>query len=98
MVAEYARMYENNQVIAKPPVKVTHDAAAMGSALNSFYSDIASIEKTRVEVEKEKLPEIRVPEMVVMPSPIVPPVPVIDNDGTPDATKERKKKKVIYTK
>lgn len=95
MVAEYARMYENNQVIAKPPIKMPHDPTALGSALNSFYSDIATMEKTAADTEKEKMAEIRVPDLVAMPSPIVPQVqvPMMDND-TPDGTKERKKKKV----
>lgn len=89
MVAEYARMYEGSQVIAKPPMKMAHEST-LGSAINSFYSDIASIEKsstTAADLEKERL-EQRPGELA--PSP-VPQPPAQDND---EAVKERKKKKV----
>ncbi len=92
MVVEYARMYENNQVIAKPPVKVAHDPSTLGTALNSFYSDIASIEKTAADIEKEKMTEIRMPEMMAIASPVLPQVQLMDTD-VPDGTKERKKKR-----
>lgn len=50
MITDYAQVYANTQVIAKPPVKSQTDKS-LGSALDSFYNDIASIEKTNAEQE-----------------------------------------------
>ncbi|XP_014217950.1 MHC class II regulatory factor RFX1 [Copidosoma floridanum] len=87
VAAEYARVYENNQVIAKPPVKMTQESS-MGSALNSFYSDIASIEHT-AETERERIEAI-----ANVPSP-VPQVPHTEVDAVVlEAMKEKKKKKM----
>jgi transcriptional regulator len=93
MVAEYARVYENNQVIAKPPMKMPHESS-LGSAIHSFYSDIASIEqKTTADIEKEKI-ELRLVESI--PSPIAQVPPLETESATVEAIKERKKKKVCY--
>ncbi|KYN02370.1 PREDICTED: formin-binding protein 4-like [Cyphomyrmex costatus] len=43
----YAPIYTNNKIIAKPPVKASKES--LGSALDSFYNDIARIEKTETE-------------------------------------------------
>ena len=106
MAAEYARVYENNQVIAKPPMKVPHQQqhhhdASLGSVINSFYSDIASIEKS-ADVEKEKIAvaaatatavELRpAAESAAVPSPS-PQVPPAEADLAGEM-KEKKKKKV----
>lgn len=43
----YAPVYTNNKIIAKPPIKASKES--LGSALDSFYNDIARIEKTETE-------------------------------------------------
>lgn len=43
----YAPIYTNNKIIAKPPMKASKES--LGSALNSFYNDIARIERTETE-------------------------------------------------
>ncbi|XP_011347934.1 formin-binding protein 4 isoform X2 [Ooceraea biroi] len=43
----YAPIYTNNKIIAKPPVKASKES--LGSAINSFYNDIARIERTETE-------------------------------------------------
>ncbi|XP_014469072.1 PREDICTED: formin-binding protein 4-like [Dinoponera quadriceps] len=43
----YAPIYSNNKIIAKPPVKAAKES--LGSALDSFYNDIARIERTETE-------------------------------------------------
>lgn len=95
MVAEYARVYDqNNQVIAKPPMKMPHEAS-LGSAINSFYSDIASIEKSSVaaEVEKERLQAEQMRLAVEVPQqPVMMQTAAIEGEAA--ETKEKKKKKV----
>ena len=89
VAAEYARMYENNQVIAKPPMKMPHESS-LGTALNSFYNDIAFIEKSTADIEKEKA-EARLLESA--PSPVSQ-VPSSEADSIAAEAKEKKKKKV----
>ncbi|KAJ8667431.1 hypothetical protein QAD02_009094 [Eretmocerus hayati] len=91
MAAEYARVYENNQVIAKPPMKMPHESS-LGSALNSFYSDIASMEKTTPDFERKE--EFRPAEVVAAP---VAPVLPQDSDAIHDPMKEKKKNKKLKT-
>ena len=88
-MAEYARAYENNQVIAKPPVKVTSQEASLGSAINSFYSDIAAIEKAEVDHQQLMAETSSPPVMVQMP---VPELSMSEND----AMKDKKRKKVQH--
>lgn len=52
MLTDYAQVYTNAQVIAKPPVKSQNES--LGSALDSFYSDIATIEKTSLAAEQDQ--------------------------------------------
>ncbi|XP_014221578.1 fibrous sheath CABYR-binding protein-like [Trichogramma pretiosum] len=95
MVAEYARVYENNQVIAKPPVKVTAQEASLGSALNSFYSDIASIEKAEVDLHQPlQHQQHMVAESTTPPVLVQMPMPgITENPVDSEALKEKKKKK-----
>ncbi|XP_015609403.1 formin-binding protein 4 isoform X2 [Cephus cinctus] len=72
VVADYTQVYTNSQIIAKPPIKTQRES--LGSALDSFYSDIASIEKTNIEQEQE-IPEVVAPVESV-PSPSQPQVSI----------------------
>lgn len=99
-MVEYARVYENNQVIAKPPMKMPHETS-LGSAINSFYSDIASIEKSAADIEKEKAEAMRLAVTAAAaiestsPSPV--PTQMPPQDAEQEANKEKKKKKVCLT-
>ncbi|XP_012280309.1 formin-binding protein 4 isoform X2 [Orussus abietinus] len=90
MVADYTQMYASSQVIAKPPIKMQRES--LGSALNSFYSDIASIEKTKNEQDKEQ--ETLASEAV--PSPVQQvQTEITEQSNLPTETviKEKKRKK-----
>lgn len=91
MMTDYSQIYGTNQVIAKPPVKAHRES--LGSAIDSFYSDIASIESSNLETEQPERQEINYPEAVSSP---VPQIQLEDNQSsTSDAiAKDRKKKKV----
>ncbi|XP_011648359.1 formin-binding protein 4-like isoform X2 [Pogonomyrmex barbatus] len=88
----YAPIYTNNKIIAKPPVKASKES--LGSALDSFYNDIARIERTETErTGQHQDTVIAVTEQVPTPIEEVKPEAepeVISNDTT---TRERKKKK-----
>lgn len=88
----YAPIYTNNKIIAKPPVKASKES--LGSALDSFYSDIARIEKTETErTGQHQDVAATVTEQVSIP--IEEPKPEIEPETVSnDTTKERKKKKV----
>lgn len=92
-MVRYASIYTNNKIIAKPPVKASKES--LGSALDSFYSDIARIEKTETErTGQHQNVAATVTEQVSIPTeeakPEIEPE-TVSNDTT---TKERKKKKV----
>lgn len=91
----YAPVYTNNKIIAKPPVKASKES--LGSALDSFYNDIARIERTETErtvQHQDTATTVAVTE----------PVPVATEEAKPETEpettssdimmKERKKKKV----
>ncbi|XP_011864737.1 PREDICTED: formin-binding protein 4-like [Vollenhovia emeryi] len=87
----YAPIYTNNKIIAKPPVKASKES--LGSALDSFYSDIARIEKTETERTGHQDVTATVIEQVSVPTEEAKPeaeAETVPNDTT---TKERKKKK-----
>lgn len=91
---EYApQIYDNSQVITKPPVKAVVPESTLGSALNSFYSDIASIENNQFEQEQREKTETE-PGLSVISAP-----PQIQQSEAevpmPDQTKEKKKKKLV---
>ncbi|OXU22635.1 hypothetical protein TSAR_013641 [Trichomalopsis sarcophagae] len=97
-MVEYARVYENNQVIAKPPMKMPHETS-LGSAINSFYSDIASIEKSAADIEKEKAEAMRLAATAAAAIESASPTPVLTQMPPQDAelqevSKEKKKKKL----
>lgn len=89
----YTPIYTNNKIIAKPPVKASKES--LGSALDSFYNDIARIERTETErvaqhqdtaaIEQASVPveEMKIPETEV------------DSVSSDTTTKEKKKKKVL---
>lgn len=93
----YAPIYPNNKIIAKPPVKAAKES--LGSALDSFYSDIALIERSETERAAQHHQETPVMEQQV-PAPATEEVklPETESESVPcDTTmKEKKKKKVIY--
>lgn len=94
MVTDYARIYENSQVIAKPPVKTTV-RESIHSAIDSFYNDIASIEQnTKIESEaNKKVSAETVPSTTVQ-------VQQTEAEQSPASVdpnlKEKKKKKVRF--
>ncbi|XP_048514272.1 formin-binding protein 4-like isoform X2 [Athalia rosae] len=73
MITDYAQIYANTQVIAKPPIKSQNES--LGSALDSFYNDIASIEKTNAEQDSNGF---ETPGETTPP----PPIPTIPNTAT----------------
>ncbi|XP_051156262.1 formin-binding protein 4-like isoform X2 [Leptopilina boulardi] len=90
MMTDYSQIYGTNQVIAKPPVKAHRES--LGSAIDSFYNDIASIENSNLESEQPERPESNYPEAVSSP---VPQMQSEENQSTNSdvMTKEKKKKK-----
>lgn len=79
-------------------MKMPHETS-LGSAINSFYSDIASIEKSAADIEKEKSEAMRLAATAAAaiesasPSPL--PIQMPPQDAEPqEAIKEKKKKKV----
>ena len=91
VAAEYARVYENNQVIAKPPVKMSHEAT-MGSQLHSFYNDIACIDKKNsADLENKEKLENRIADATALS---VLQSSQGDTESTETVSKEKKKKKV----
>lgn len=90
-MVDYSQVYANTQVIAKPPIKSHKET--LGSAIDSFYNDIASIEKIRNDHETEQvLPVETVPVTVLQGQPAEVEQPQILTDSV---LKERKKKKVL---
>lgn len=90
MMTDYSQIYGTNQVIAKPPVKAHRES--LGSAIDSFYNDIASIENSNLETEQPESQECNYPENASSP---VTQLQTEDSQSTSDAiTKDKKKKKV----
>lgn len=89
----YAPIYTNNKIIAKPPVKASKES--LGSALDSFYNDIARIEKTETE-RTGQLQDIAatITEQVSISTEEVKPEMEMENVPSDITMKERKKKKV----
>ncbi|XP_011269281.2 uncharacterized protein LOC105259194 [Camponotus floridanus] len=88
----YTPIYTNNKIIAKPPVKASKES--LGSALDSFYNDIARIEKTETErTVQQQDPVVSVTEQA--PAPIEEMKPETESETVSNDTimKERKKKK-----
>lgn len=91
----YAPIYTNNKIIAKPPVKASKES--LGSALDSFYSDIARIEKT----ETERIGQQQDVTATVTNEQISTAIEEMKQETEPETAssdttmKERKKKKVI---
>ncbi|XP_067203189.1 formin-binding protein 4-like isoform X2 [Linepithema humile] len=90
----YAPVYTNNKIIAKPPVKASKES--LGSALDSFYNDIARIERTETERTAQH-------QDTATTVTVTEPVPVLIEEAKPETEpeamssditmKERKKKK-----
>lgn len=99
-VLDFPRIYTNTQVIAKPPVKTSNET--MGSALDSFYSDIASLERQPVEakpiIEASPLNVSSTNEDQQQPVLLAPSLPTetekINNDAALKDKDNKKKKKV----
>ncbi|XP_072756609.1 uncharacterized protein [Anoplolepis gracilipes] len=88
----YTPIYTNNKIIAKPPVKASKES--LGSALDSFYNDIARIEKTETERTVQQQDSVTaVTEQA--PASIEETKPEIESETVLSDTtmKERKKKK-----
>lgn len=89
----YTPIYTNNKIIAKPPVKASKES--LGSALDSFYNDIARIERTETERTGQQ-----------QDTTLIEPIPLAIEEAKtetepeimPNDTmiKEKKKKKVIF--
>ena len=88
-MVDYGQVYANTQVIAKPPVK-THKES-LGSVLDSFYNDIATMEK--IEQEPEQVSPVEsAPLALQQIAQEVEQPPIL----TDSVLKERKKKKVFF--
>lgn len=94
MMADYSHIYGTSQVIAKPPVKAQRES--MGSAIDSFYSDIASIESSQPPEVETEIQESHLPESVSSPNP--PPQSEVDQSPSSSEAimKDKKKKKVLF--
>ncbi|KAL6438012.1 hypothetical protein ACFW04_004351 [Cataglyphis niger] len=87
----YTPIYTNNKIIAKPPVKASKES--LGSALDSFYNDIARIEKTETErtVQQDSVAVVTEQAPVsIEETKLETESEIVSNDTT---MKERKKKK-----
>ncbi|XP_019699913.1 formin-binding protein 4 isoform X2 [Harpegnathos saltator] len=90
----YTPMYSNNKIIAKPPVKAAKES--LGSALDSFYNDIARIEKTETERAAAQHQDVVVMEQISAPSMEEAKLPETEPESVPccdTTTKEKKRKK-----
>ncbi|XP_015111908.1 formin-binding protein 4 isoform X2 [Diachasma alloeum] len=89
-VLDFPRIYTNTQVIAKPPI--TTNKESLGSALNSFYSDIASLERPVDEHQAIPSPQL----IPVEPQSVATTIPETTEklSVVADAYKEKRKKKV----
>ncbi|XP_036146449.1 formin-binding protein 4 isoform X2 [Monomorium pharaonis] len=87
----YTPIYTNNKIIAKPPVKASKES--LGSALDSFYNDIARIEKTETERIAQQDVVATVTEQVSTPMEEAKPEMEPETAPNDTAMKERKKKK-----
>ncbi|XP_044009823.1 uncharacterized protein LOC122853418 isoform X2 [Aphidius gifuensis] len=102
-VLDFPRIYTNTQVIAKPPMKTSNET--MGSALDSFYSDIASLERPPIEAKPVEaiIYNTNLPDR---PQPVSTPTSLtsdnndkIINDAlTKDKEKKKKKAKIVISK
>ncbi|XP_011696542.1 PREDICTED: formin-binding protein 4-like isoform X2 [Wasmannia auropunctata] len=88
----YAPIYTNNKIIAKPPVKASKES--LGSALDSFYNDIARIEQTETErTGQHQDVAATVTEQVSIPTEEAKPEMEPETVSSDTMMKERKKKK-----
>ncbi|XP_063995704.1 formin-binding protein 4-like isoform X2 [Diachasmimorpha longicaudata] len=89
-VLDFPRIYTNTQVIAKPPI--TTNKESLGSALNSFYSDLASLERPVDEHQAIPSPQL----IPVEPQPVPTTTPQLTEklSVVADTYKEKRKKKV----
>ncbi|XP_070150243.1 formin-binding protein 4 isoform X2 [Polyergus mexicanus] len=88
----YTPIYTNNKIIAKPPVKASKES--LGSALDSFYNDIARIEKTETErIVQQQDPVVIVTEQAPVPIEETKPETESETMSSDTTIKERKKKK-----
>jgi len=92
----YTPIYTNNKIIAKPPIKASKES--LGSVLDSFYNDIARIEKTETErTGQHQDIAVTVTEQVPISIEEVKPETESETVLNDTAMKERKKRKVVYT-
>lgn len=91
----YTPIYSNNKIIAKPPVKAAKES--LGSALDSFYNDIARIERTETERAAQHQ-DTAIMEQASAPIAEEAKLPETELESVPcdTTTKEKKKKKVIF--
>lgn len=89
----YTPIYTNNKIIAKPPVKASKES--LGSALDSFYNDIARIEKTETERTGQDV-TATVTEQVSILTEEAKPEMEPETMFSDTTMKERKKKKVAH--
>ncbi|KAK0168616.1 hypothetical protein PV327_002394 [Microctonus hyperodae] len=96
---DYSRIYANTQVIAKPPVKTNKEP--LGTALDSFYNDIASLESHPVIDESQHIKHGEAATSLPLksqetPVPVIlpPDPPQISNTMADSTLKDKKKKKV----
>jgi len=94
----YAPVYTNNKIIAKPPIKGV-SKESLGSVLDSFYNDIARIERTETERTaqyQDTVTAVSVTEPVSVSTEETKPETEPEAMSSDITMKERKKKKVIH--
>jgi len=102
----YAPIYTNNKIIAKPPVKASKES--LGSAINSFYNDIARIERTETERTTKHQDIVTATTSATNAAVVMEQASVSNDEAKPEiesetacntettTTKEKKKKKVVW--
>lgn len=90
----YTPIYTNNKIIAKPPVKASKES--LGSALDSFYNDIARIERTETERVAQHQDPVVTEQVPASVEDTKPPETEPDPVSSDTTTKEKKKKKVFH--
>lgn len=94
----YAPTAYTNKVITKPPEIIKASKESFKSALDSFYNDIACIEKPKQVAQHQDVAAATTSVMEQTPVPTEETKPeIVESETMPNdtTTKERKKKKVF---
>ncbi|XP_034940117.1 formin-binding protein 4-like isoform X2 [Chelonus insularis] len=100
LMLHHPGIYANTQVISKPPINMKKES--LGSAVDSFYNDIASLEKSQATTsDKQEVKNIQTPTLqsTLHQESLFMPIktdcqPFSSSPTTDNSIKEKKKKKV----